>query len=42
VPVSLAVLTALFAAQRFGTAVVGRFFGPVMLLWFVGPRAARA
>ena len=34
VPVSLAVLTALFAAQRFGTAVVGRFFGPVMLLWF--------
>ena len=34
VPVSLVVLTALFAAQRFGTAVVGRFFGPVMLLWF--------
>ena len=34
VPVSLGVLGALFAAQRFGTAAVGRFFGPVMLLWF--------
>jgi KUP system potassium uptake protein len=35
VPLSLVVLTGLFAAQRFGTAVVGRYFGPVMLLWFV-------
>ena len=34
VPVALLVLGALFAAQRFGTAAVGRFFGPVMLLWF--------
>jgi len=34
VPVSLVVLGALFAAQRFGTAAVGRFFGPVMLVWF--------
>ena len=34
VPVSLVVLTALFAAQRFGTAAVGRYFGPVMLVWF--------
>ncbi|MDP1650927.1 MAG: potassium transporter Kup [Rubrivivax sp.] len=35
VPLTLAVLTALFAAQRFGTAVVGRLFGPVTLTWFV-------
>ena len=35
VPVTLAVLTALFAAQRFGTAMVGRFFGPVTLSWFL-------
>ena len=35
VPVTLLVLTALFAAQRFGTAAVGRYFGPVTLLWFV-------
>ena len=34
-PVTLIVLTALFAAQRFGTAVVGRMFGPVTLVWFV-------
>ncbi len=34
VPVALAVLTALFAAQRFGTAVVGRWFGPFTLVWF--------
>jgi KUP system potassium uptake protein len=34
VPISLVVLTALFVAQRFGTAVVGRLFGPVTLLWF--------
>ena len=34
VPLTLAVLTVLFAAQRFGTAAVGRYFGPVTLLWF--------
>jgi KUP system potassium uptake protein len=34
VPVTLVVLTALFAAQRFGTAGIGRFFGPVTALWF--------
>ncbi len=34
VPVTLAVLTVLFSVQRFGTASVGRFFGPVMTLWF--------
>ena len=35
VPVTLVVLTLLFAAQRFGTAIVGRMFGPVTLCWFV-------
>jgi KUP system potassium uptake protein len=34
VPASLAVLVALFAVQRFGTAVVGKAFGPVITLWF--------
>ncbi len=34
VPLTLVVLTLLFTAQRFGTAVVGRMFGPVTLLWF--------
>jgi KUP system potassium uptake protein len=35
VPVTLAVLTLLFALQRFGTAAVGRWFGPITLVWFV-------
>ena len=34
VPITLVVLTLLFAAQRFGTAVVGRLFGPITLAWF--------
>jgi KUP system potassium uptake protein len=34
VPITLAVLTMLFAIQRFGTHAVGRLFGPVMALWF--------
>jgi len=35
VPITLGVIAGLFAAQRFGSGVVGRFFGPVMLAWFV-------
>jgi len=35
VPASLVVLTLLFAVQRRGTASIGRFFGPIMLVWFV-------
>jgi KUP system potassium uptake protein len=35
VPVTLVVLTVLFAVQRFGTGGIGRFFGPVTLVWFV-------
>ncbi len=34
-PLALVILVGLFAAQRFGTATIGRAFGPVMLLWFV-------
>jgi KUP system potassium uptake protein len=33
-PIALAILTALFAIQRFGTGAVGRLFGPVMGVWF--------
>src|SRR5665647_1616689 len=33
-PISIAVLIGLFAMQRFGTAVVGRLFGPVIAIWF--------
>jgi KUP system potassium uptake protein len=34
VPVTLVIVTILFAIQRFGTGAVGRLFGPVMGLWF--------
>src|SRR3954452_16940862 len=34
VPITLVIITVLFSIQRFGTATVGRLFGPVMLLWF--------
>ena len=34
VPLSLAILVALFAVQRLGTAAIGRLFGPVIVLWF--------
>ena len=35
VPISLVILIGLFAFQRFGTARVGKIFGPVMIVWFV-------
>jgi len=34
-PVSLVILTGVFAVQKFGTSAVGRFFGPIMCVWFV-------
>ncbi len=33
-PLTLAVLIALFVLQRHGTGRVGRFFGPIIILWF--------
>ncbi|MEN9544673.1 MAG: hypothetical protein RLZZ598_1506, partial [Pseudomonadota bacterium] len=32
-PITLVVLTVLFMVQRHGTASVGRFFGPITVLW---------
>ena len=34
VPIAVVILLALFAIQSRGTAAIGHFFGPVMLLWF--------
>lgn len=34
VPVVIAILTLLFIIQQFGTNLVGKLFGPVMLVWF--------
>ena len=35
VPITVAILAALFLVQRFGTGAVGRFFGPIVVAWFV-------
>ena len=35
IPITIAILIALFALQRRGTAGVGNIFGPVTLLWFL-------
>lgn len=34
VPATVVILVGLFLVQRFGTAVVGRFFGPIIVIWF--------
>lgn len=33
-PVVIAIITALFVVQQFGTKTIGSYFGPIMLLWF--------
>jgi KUP system potassium uptake protein len=35
IPITVALLIGLFSVQRFGTARVGRLFGPVTLVWFL-------
>ena len=35
VPLTCVILAGLFAIQRLGTGKVGKFFGPVMVVWFV-------
>ena len=35
VPIVIAIIAALFFIQQFGTNFIGKFFGPVMLLWFI-------
>ena len=34
IPIVIAIITMLFIIQQFGTDLVGKLFGPVMLLWF--------
>jgi KUP system potassium uptake protein len=35
IPLTLAIVVALFAVQRYGTGTVGELFGPIMTVWFV-------
>jgi KUP system potassium uptake protein len=41
-PAAAVILLALFAAQPFGTAAIGRAFGPIMALWFAAIAALGA
>ncbi|MCY7371830.1 MAG: potassium transporter Kup [Polaromonas sp.] len=34
IPITLAILFGLFAVQKHGTAGIGKFFGPITLVWF--------
>jgi len=34
VPIVIVILTLLFVAQSFGTQIVGKAFGPIMMVWF--------
>ncbi len=34
-PVTVAILIALFAVQSQGTGTIGRWFGPIMIVWFI-------
>jgi KUP system potassium uptake protein len=36
IPLTLVILFGLFAVQKHGTAGIGKFFGPITLLWFIG------
>ena len=35
IPITLVILFGLFAVQKHGTAGIGKFFGPITLIWFV-------
>ncbi|TDO22032.1 KUP/HAK/KT family potassium transporter [Pedobacter duraquae] len=34
IPIVLAIILVLFIIQQFGTSLVGKLFGPIMLIWF--------
>lgn len=34
VPITCVILITLFSVQRYGTSVIGKMFGPVMIVWF--------
>ncbi|MES2515514.1 MAG: KUP/HAK/KT family potassium transporter [Bacteroidota bacterium] len=35
IPIVIAIITLLFFIQQFGTKFIGKFFGPIMLVWFL-------
>lgn len=35
VPITIGILIVIFVVQQFGTSFIGKFFGPVMVIWFL-------
>ncbi|SDQ75104.1 KUP system potassium uptake protein [Chryseobacterium soldanellicola] len=35
VPITIGILILIFVVQQFGTSFIGKFFGPVMVVWFL-------
>ncbi|MCS3871185.1 KUP system potassium uptake protein [Chryseobacterium ginsenosidimutans] len=35
VPITIGILILIFTVQQFGTSFIGKFFGPVMVIWFL-------
>ena len=35
VPITIGILIIIFVVQQFGTSFIGKFFGPVMVVWFL-------
>lgn len=35
VPITISILILIFVVQQFGTSFIGKFFGPVMVIWFL-------
>ena len=35
VPITIAILIVIFVVQQFGTSFIGKFFGPIMVIWFL-------
>src|SRR5690606_20572988 len=35
IPIVIGILIGLFTIQQFGTKAIGKFFGPLMLIWFL-------
>ena len=34
IPIVIGIVVVLFSIQQFGTVLIGKFFGPIMLIWF--------
>ena len=35
IPITIAILISLFSVQKYGTGLIGKFFGPITLFWFI-------